>query len=101
MAKSLDEIVQERPVDRSRVNEHKKRMLDEMRAYRLSELREASGLTQVELATLLTVSQNRVSRMEHGDIDRTQIDTLRRYVEAIGGQLRVEVELGDEHIQIA
>ncbi|WP_423184473.1 hypothetical protein [Arthrobacter sp. NyZ413] len=42
-----------------------------------------------------------MSRIEHGDIDRAQVDTLRKYVEAVGGRLRIEVELGDERIQIA
>ncbi|MGO4248408.1 helix-turn-helix domain-containing protein [Paenarthrobacter sp. RAF54_2] len=101
MAKSMEELLAKRPVDRAAVNAHKKRMLDEVRAYRLRELREASDLTQVELADRLHVSQNRVSRIEHGDIDRAQVDTLRKYVEALGGRLRVEVELGDERIQIA
>ena len=97
----MEELLAKRPVDRAAVNAHKKRMLDEVRAYRLRELREASQLTQVELAGRLHVSQNRVSRIEHGDIDRAQVDTLRKYVEALGGRLRVEVELGDERIQIA
>jgi ribosome-binding protein aMBF1 (putative translation factor) len=101
MAKSLDEFVRDRPVDRAQVDAHKRRMLEEARAYRLRELREASGLTQVELAARLGVSQNRVSRIEHGDIERAQVDTLRKNVEAVGGHLRVEVELGDERIQIA
>ena len=47
------------------------------------------------------MSQNRVSRIEHGDIERAQVDTLRKYVEALGGTLHVEVEYGDERIQIA
>ncbi|WP_248305432.1 helix-turn-helix domain-containing protein [Agromyces sp. H66] len=101
MTKGLDELLRQRPVDRARVDAQKKRMLDEVRAYRLRELREASELTQVELAERLQVSQNRVSRIEHGDIERAQVDTLRRYVEAVGGHLRIEVELGDERIQIA
>lgn len=101
MAKSMEELLAKRPVGRAAVDAHKKRMLDEVRAYRLRELREASELTQVELAGRLHVSQNRVSRIEHGDIDRAQVDTLRKYVEALGGRLRVEVELGDERIQIA
>jgi predicted transcriptional regulator len=100
VAKSIEELLAERPVDRIAVDAHKKRMVDEVRAYRLRELREASELTQVELAGRLHVSQNRVSRIEHGDIDRAQVDTLRKYVEALGGRLRVEVELGDERIQI-
>jgi predicted transcriptional regulator len=101
VAKSIEELLAKRPVDRAAVDAHKKRMVDEVRAYRLRELREASELTQVELAGRLHVSQNRVSRIEHGDIDRAQVDTLRKYVEALGGRLRVEVELGDKRIQIA
>lgn len=101
MAKTLDDLLRERPVDREAVEAHKKRMVDEVRAYRLRELREASSLTQVELASRLHVSQNRVSRIEHGDIERAQVDTLRKYVEAVGGTLRIEVEYGDERIQIA
>jgi transcriptional regulator with XRE-family HTH domain len=96
MARTIEGMLAKRPIDA-----HKKHLLDEVRAYRLRELREASDLTQVELAERLHVSQNRVSRIEHGDIDRAQVDTLRKYVEAVGGRLRVEVELGDERIQIA
>ena len=101
MAKTIEDLLAKRSVDRAAVDAHKKHLLDEVRAYRLRELREASDLTQVELAARLHVSQNRVSRIEHGDIDRAQVDTLRKYVEAVGGRLRVEVELGDERIQIA
>lgn len=100
MAKTLDDLLAQRPIDRAAVDEHKRRMLDEVRAYQLRELREALGLTQVELAKVLHVSQNRISRLEHGDIERTQVDTLRRYVEAFGGQLHVEVEIGDRRIQL-
>lgn len=98
---TLEDLLRERPVDRAQVDAHKRRMLDELRAYRLRELREASELTQVELADRLGVSQNRVSRIEHGDIERAQVDTLRKYVEAVGGQLRIEVDLGEERVRIA
>lgn len=101
MAKTLDELLATRPVDRTAVDGHKQRMLDEVRAYRLRELRETQELTQVDLARLLDVSQNRISRLEHGDIERTQVDTLRRYVEAIGGRLLVEVEIDEHRIRIA
>ena len=101
MARSLQDALAKRPVDRAEVDAHKKRMLGEVRSYRLRELRERSHLTQIELAERLQLSQNRVSRIEHGEIERAQVDTLRRYVEAVGGQLRVEVELGDERFQIA
>lgn len=100
MATSLEEMLDERPVDRAAVEAHKRRMLEEVRSYRLRELREALSLTQVELAARLSVSQNRVSQIELGGIERAQVDTLRRYVEAVGGRLRIEVELGDDRIQI-
>lgn len=101
MATNLDEVLARRGVDRDAVDAHKRRMLDEVRASRLRELRETQALTQVELARLLDVSQNRISRLEHGDIERTQVDTLRRYVEAVGGRLLVEVEIDEQRIRIA
>jgi predicted transcriptional regulator len=101
MATTLDDVLTKRPVNRTAVDALKQRMLDEVRAYQLRELREALGLTQVEVARALAVSQNRISRLEHGDIEHTQIDTLRRYVEAVGGQLHVEVMIGDRRIEIA
>lgn len=64
-------------------------------------MREQFDLTQVELAAELDVSQNRVSRIERGDINKTQVDTLRGYVEALGGKLRLEVQVGDDTFQIA
>ncbi len=101
MTKNLEHMLAKRPVNREVVEAHKKRMLVEVRAFRLRELREASDITQVELASRMKVSQNRVSRIEHGDIERAQLDTLRKYIEAVGGELRVEVEIGDERFLIA
>jgi transcriptional regulator with XRE-family HTH domain len=101
MGRTLEEMLAERPVDREAVDRHKRRMLDEVRAYRLRELREAVDMTQVQLAGRLNVSQNRISRIEHGDVEHAQLNTLRKYAEALGGRLRVEVELGEDRIQIA
>lgn len=101
MAETLEELVAERHVDRSAVDRHKKRMLEGVRAYKLRELREASDLTQVELASRLEVSQNRVSRIEHGDIERTQVDTLRDTSRRLAVGSGSRSNLGDERIQIA
>lgn len=101
MSKSLEQMLAQRPVDRAAVEAHKDRMIEEVRAYRLQELREAMALTQAQLAGRLGVGQNRVSNIERGDLERVQIDTLRRYVEAVGGVLRVEVEIGDDRFQVA
>jgi len=101
MGKSFRELQAELPVDRDAVDAIEREMLAEVRAYRLRELREQAAMTQVQLADALDVSQNRVSRIEHGDIGRTQVDTLRRYVEAFGGTLHIEVALDGDRFTLA
>ncbi|MCL2464751.1 MAG: helix-turn-helix transcriptional regulator [Micrococcales bacterium] len=104
MARSLEEMLAERPVDRDAVEAHKRRMLDEVRTYRLRELRRnapSGALTQEDLARMLDVSQARVSRLERGDLTHTQIGTLRRYAEALGGQLVVQIQTADTSYRIA
>jgi transcriptional regulator with XRE-family HTH domain len=98
---TLSDLLRERPVNRAAVQAHKKRMRAEMRANRLREIREALSLTQVEMAKRLRVSQNRVSQLEQGDLDRTQVDTLRRYAEALGGDLKVELEFEGERVELS
>jgi transcriptional regulator with XRE-family HTH domain len=69
--------------------------------YHLKEVRRRSGLSQVQVAETLGVSQNRVSQIERGQIDKIQIGTLMRYVEALGGLLTVSAKLADEAIVLA
>jgi predicted XRE-type DNA-binding protein len=95
------EAVAEGRLDEARVAEMKARLLAQVRAHRLSELREALGMTQVALAERLHVTQSRVSRIERGAIDHTQLETLRAYLEALGGELVVTARFGDERILIA
>ena len=97
----MTNLEQPRPVSRAVVNAHKARMIAETRAWRLRGLREQSHLTRVELATELNVSKNRVSNIERGNIDDTQVASLHRYVQALGGRLRSEVQVGDVTFQIA
>jgi DNA-binding XRE family transcriptional regulator len=101
MAKTLEELLRERPGNPVACAAHKERMLAEVRAYRLRELREMLAMTQTEVATVLEISQKRVSEIERGQVDRAKVDTLRRYADALGGTLRVEVQVGDETFQIA
>lgn len=101
MAKTLDDLRRERPGDPTAQAAHRRRMLVEVRAYRLRELRELLALTQTDLAETLEISQKRVSEIERGEIDRTKVDTLRRYADALGGTLHVEVQIGEETYQIA
>ena len=101
MAKTLDDLIRERPGNPEVQARHMARMLAEVRAYRLRELREMLAMTQTDVAEVLEISQKRVSEIERGDVDRTQVDTLRRYADAIGGTLKVEVQVGDQTYQIA
>ena len=97
----LDDLDKIRPFNKEAVAAIVKQMRAEVRAYKLRELREALELTQVELAAKIDVSQNRISRIEHGDIEKSQVDTLRKYVEAVGGTLSLEVEIGDQRFKLA
>jgi transcriptional regulator with XRE-family HTH domain len=101
MAKTLGELLRERPGNPEVQAEHRQRMLAEVRAYRLRELREMLAMTQTEVAQTLAVSQKRVSEIERGQVDFTKVDTLRRYAAALGGTLKVEVQVGEESFQIA
>jgi transcriptional regulator with XRE-family HTH domain len=76
-------------------------MRQQVRAYRLREIRASQDITQAKLAEQLNVSQNRTSQLEQGEVGRSQIDTLRRYVEALGGHLTIEASFGDTRYVIA
>lgn len=101
MAKTLEEYMAKRLGRPDVQARHMERMLAEVRAYRLRELREMMAMTQTDVAETLEISQKRVSEIERGDVERTKVDTLRRYADALGGTLRVEVQVGDETYQIA
>ena len=58
-------------------------------------------MTQVELAKTMGVSQNRISRMENGDLGSMSLDTLRRYVEALGGRLTLVAEQPSGTVMLA
>ena len=64
-------------------------------------LRRSQNLTQAELADLLGVTQERVSGFERGGVARAQIGTLRRYVEALGGRLRIDIDLDGDRIDLS
>lgn len=59
----------------------------------LAQVRRARAMTQATIAEVMQIAQGDVSRLEH----RTDayIGTLRRYVEALGGALRIVAEFPD------
>jgi predicted transcriptional regulator len=46
----------------------------------------------------LNVTQGRISTIEKGDLARTELSTIRRYVEALGGRIEVVAEFGDQRL---
>lgn len=64
----------------------------------LVEARQAAGLTQAELAKRLGISQAQVARFEKRGYDAYTLNSLRKYIQAIGGfRLTVRVEPAAEH----
>jgi DNA-binding XRE family transcriptional regulator len=59
----------------------------------LVEARQAAGLTQAEVAKRLGVSQAQVARIEKRGYDAYTLNTLRRYVKALGDDFRLEVKV--------
>ena len=61
---------------------------------RLSEVRRLVEMTQAEMAEALGVKQPTIAGMEKGGQD-LRLSSLKRYVEAIGGKVRLDIELPD------
>ena len=78
-----------------------RRIDDEIRAFRLAEVRRNRSLTQREVAEAMGVSGPRVSDVERGNLDTVSVSVLRAYVEALGGRLKVTAEFDDSSYQVA
>ena len=68
--------------------------------YRLSELRIKTGITQVQLARIMGVSQARISAMERGDVQSLTIASVRTYIAALGGVVRVVASVDDVDVTL-
>ena len=71
----------------------RRKVQNEVKAGSLKELRKLIGKTQVDVAELLKLSQGQISKTETGD--DYLLSTLRRYVEALGGELELRARFGD------
>ena len=98
-ARYWDDLVQEfnfSPEEQEAVRSGADRMIAEVRARRLAEVRKRQNATQVEVAAAMGVSQARVSRIEKGELERSEVETLAAYVRALGGKLKIIADFGDE-----
>ncbi len=83
------------PERRQRIEALKGEMLAEMP---LHELRRARELTQRDLANMLRVNQPAISKLEQ----RTDVyvSSLRAYIEAVGGKLKIVAEFPEGEVAI-
>ena len=92
MARTLDQLLaSEKP---GVVAKAQKAATEILLNIHLAELRERMNLTQGDIATSLGIKQPTVSDMEKPGRD-LKLSSLKRYVEASGGKLRLDVELPD------
>lgn len=96
-----EDVKKKRPTSPERVRAADRELQNEIVGYQLSLLRKSKKLTQAQVAQTMGVSQRRVSAIERGEIDRSEITTLRAYITALGGQIRIVADFGDESTQIA
>ena len=94
MAKKFRDLVGKlTPAERAHVDAKKAEMLAEMRLY---DLRRARSMSQATVAQTMGVPQSAISKIER----RTDayIGTIRRYLEAMGGTLRIVAEFPDGEV---
>ena len=89
MAKKFEKLIQNMPAERrARIKARAREIREEYYLIRnIQELRKALERTQVELADQLGIKQAAVSKIE-SQTDM-YISTLRRIIEALGGQLHI------------
>jgi len=92
MARTLREVIESLPLDEQQDVEAQAARLIE-KEMTLRDLRKARELTQERIAEALHISQNGVSRI--GKRSDFLLSTLRSYIEAMGGKLRLVVEFPD------
>ena len=98
-SRSWDDLVDEfdfSPEEKRQIRAGADHMIAEVRARRLAGVRKRQNATQVEVAAAMGVSQARVSRIEKGQLERSEVETLAAYVNALGGKLKIIADFGDE-----
>lgn len=92
MARKLEDLLtDEKPEIVAAAQAKADEMLLELR---LSELRQLVDMTQAQMADAMGIKQPTVAGLEKGG-QNLRLSSLKRYVEAIGGRVRLDVELPD------
>jgi transcriptional regulator with XRE-family HTH domain len=81
------------------IEESDRQIERELLEMELRDLRQLLGLTQEQVAKIAEMTQSELSKAERRS-DR-RISTLRRIVEALGGQLEVHAIFNDKDVKLA
>ena len=96
MARKFSELrARMSPEAQSRAAARAEAMLVDMQ---LQELRKARNVTQVEVARAMNVEQASISKLERRE--DMYVSTLREYVKALGGELKLVASFPDADIQV-
>jgi len=97
MAKPFRRLVQDLPAQRrKRIDAHTQALITEYEL--LKALRQDRNFSQAQLAELMGIRQASVSKIENQDDMR--LSTLRKYVEALGGELEIRVRFQEQDVRL-
>lgn len=97
MAKSFDELAK-RTTSKAAREQASRRAKELMAEMLLVEIRKLTGKSQRELAAVLGIKQPSLSKLE-GQSD-IQVSTLRRLIEALGGELEIVARFPGKTVRI-
>jgi len=93
MTTSLDDIINSLPSEqRAKIDSLTAELIEEVLTLR--ELRKKQNLTQEDIAQLLGIKQENVSRLERRN--NIHLSTLKDYIHALGGKLHLIVEFPNQ-----
>lgn len=96
MAKKFRDLIEAMPpARRARIRQRTEHLLADLP---LQELRRARELTQEEMAEALEVNQATISKLERRS--DMYVSTLRRFVEAMGGELEITARFREGSVRI-
>lgn len=93
MSRSAKEVFDALPKNRKvRIKKESEKLISEYKS--LQEFRRSLGITQLELAEDLSISQVNISKLEKRK--DMHLSTLRKYVEALGCHLEIKIKMPND-----
>ena len=82
------------------IDQIRKEALRDLLEEDLRALREAAGVTQEELAEKIALDQSQISRLERQGGGEARVSLLKRYVEALGGEIQIVATLRGKTVRL-